>query len=189
MPRTTSLRGAMDSSGGRWNWYTGADPSAIGAGQYDFRTIVTHELGHAIGLGHSGDTGSVMYPYLSAGEARHGVTARDMSVLEASDGTPEPLLAWHKQEVTSASPAIGNVVATLGEVLDYPGFSTRQAWFTSAPSSFVDFPRLDGARPYVFTAPNISPERQRRKCQSSALLGGLGTAFIEWLLDTDLTEA
>ena len=62
-------------------------------GQYDFQTIVTHELGHATGLGHSGDEGSVMYPYLSAGEVRHGVTARDMSVLEASDGAPEPLLA------------------------------------------------------------------------------------------------
>jgi hypothetical protein len=76
-----------------WNWYTGADPSAIGVGQYDFESIVTHELGHAIGLGHSGDTGSVMYPYLGSGEARRGVTTQDMSVLEASDGTPEPLLA------------------------------------------------------------------------------------------------
>src|SRR5262249_26690635 len=69
------------------------DLSAIGVGQYDFESIVTHELGHAIGLGHSGDTGSVMYPYLDSGETRRGVTTQDMSVLEASDGTPEPLLA------------------------------------------------------------------------------------------------
>jgi hypothetical protein len=76
-----------------WNWYTGADPGAIGADQYDFETIVAHELGHAIGLGHSGDNDSVMYPYLGSGQARRGVTTQDMSVLEAWDGAPEPLLA------------------------------------------------------------------------------------------------
>src|SRR5262249_39421452 len=42
-----------------WNWYTGADPEAVGAGQYDLQSIVTHELGHALGLGHSTDSSSV----------------------------------------------------------------------------------------------------------------------------------
>jgi hypothetical protein len=27
-----------------WNWYTGSDPTQIGASQYDFQTTVTHEL-------------------------------------------------------------------------------------------------------------------------------------------------
>src|SRR5205085_677277 len=44
-----------------WDWYAGADPIQVGAGQYDLQTIVTHELGHALGLGHSSDTSSVMY--------------------------------------------------------------------------------------------------------------------------------
>ena len=35
-----------------WNWYTGAAPSAIGPTQYDFGTIVTHELGHALVVTH-----------------------------------------------------------------------------------------------------------------------------------------
>ena len=76
-----------------WNWYTGADPTAIGADQYDFEAIVMHELGHSIGLGHSGDTNSVMYPYLGTDQVRRVVTTQDMSVLEANSGTPEPLLA------------------------------------------------------------------------------------------------
>jgi predicted outer membrane repeat protein len=92
-----------------WNWYTGADPSAIGAGQYDFETIVTHELGHAIGLGHSGDTSSVMYPYLASGVVSRTVTTQDMSVLEAATGTtPEPLLA------APPNPAAAHVVPSNG---------------------------------------------------------------------------
>jgi hypothetical protein len=89
-----------------WNWYTSADPSAISAGQYDFETIVTHELGHAIGLGHSGDTSSVMYPYLASGVVSRAVTTQDMSVLEAATGTtPEPLLAAPWRETPAAAPA------------------------------------------------------------------------------------
>src|SRR5205807_152627 len=31
-----------------WDYYLGADTGAVGAGQYDFQTVVTHELGHAV---------------------------------------------------------------------------------------------------------------------------------------------
>jgi hypothetical protein len=40
-----------------WNWCAGADPAQTGAGEYDFQTTVTHELGHALGLGASTDPG------------------------------------------------------------------------------------------------------------------------------------
>jgi hypothetical protein len=33
-----------------WNWYAGADPAQIGSDQFDFQTVVTHELGQALGL-------------------------------------------------------------------------------------------------------------------------------------------
>src|SRR5204863_9825166 len=36
-----------------WDFYTGADPTQVGAGQYDFLTLATHELGHTVGLGES----------------------------------------------------------------------------------------------------------------------------------------
>jgi hypothetical protein len=77
-----------------WNWYTGADPAAIEPTQYDFQTIVTHELGHAIGLGHSGDANSVMYAYLAPGAVRRTVTGQDLAVLDShGDTSPEPLTA------------------------------------------------------------------------------------------------
>jgi hypothetical protein len=34
-----------------WAWYAGADPAQVGAGQYDFETVLIHELGHAPGWG------------------------------------------------------------------------------------------------------------------------------------------
>jgi hypothetical protein len=36
-----------------WNWYAGANPTQIGADEYDLETTVTHELGHALVLCHS----------------------------------------------------------------------------------------------------------------------------------------
>jgi hypothetical protein len=64
-----------------WNYYLGADPAGIGADQYDFRTVVMHELGHALGLGHSVDTGSVMFAYLGTVETRRELTAQDLTTI------------------------------------------------------------------------------------------------------------
>ncbi|MDB5301421.1 MAG: metalloendoproteinase, partial [Phycisphaerales bacterium] len=76
-----------------WNYYLSGDPSGVvGSGQYDFQTVVTHELGHSLGLGHSTDTNSVMYPALSTGEARRSLTSYDLSML---DNDVEPAAALH----------------------------------------------------------------------------------------------
>jgi hypothetical protein len=70
-----------------WNEYTGANPNAIGANQYDFQTVLTHELGHAIGLGHSTDTSSVMFASLAPGQARRGLTGADLTALAAAQAS------------------------------------------------------------------------------------------------------
>jgi hypothetical protein len=64
-----------------WSWYTGADTARIGSDQYDFQTIVTHELGHTMGLGHSYDSNSVMNGALSPGQSRRALTASDLEKL------------------------------------------------------------------------------------------------------------
>jgi autotransporter-associated beta strand protein len=64
-----------------WNFSTAADPTQVGAGQYDFQTLATHELAHTVGLGESSDPGSVMYEYLSPGTARRTFTVGNLTAI------------------------------------------------------------------------------------------------------------
>ena len=72
-----------------WDWYDESDPASIGQDQFDFQTIVTHELGHSIGLDHSGDANSVMYSNLADADVRRSVTTQDLTLLEG-DGDHGP---------------------------------------------------------------------------------------------------
>jgi hypothetical protein len=95
-----------------WDWYAGADPAAIGAGQYDFQTVVTHELGHVLGLGHSPDASSVMYAALDPQEARRTMTVADLAIPNLEEQVyAHPLVAAPFKRGHEASCCCGDCVA------------------------------------------------------------------------------
>src|SRR6202007_1516989 len=88
---------------GGWNLDTGANPARIGGGQYDFQTVVTHELGHALGFGHSDDPNSPMFESLPTGVTRRTLTAADLHVIDqaARNAGSNPVLAPHQTPTAS----------------------------------------------------------------------------------------
>ncbi len=69
-----------------WNWYAGVDPTQIGSGQFDLETTVTHEFGHALGLGHSTNLSSPMYESLTPGVANRIITTQDLNIPDPPEG-------------------------------------------------------------------------------------------------------
>lgn len=54
----------------RWN---------IGGGPVDFRAVALHEVGHALGLGHSANPASLMYPFI---DSQHGPIPEDVAAMQ-----------------------------------------------------------------------------------------------------------
>ena len=99
---TTAATGSEITIVQGWSWYTGSDPTAIGSDQYDFQTVVTHELGHVLGLGHNGDLSSVMYARLATGTIRRTMTVVDLNIPDPPDGDADALLAAGYQKANTA---------------------------------------------------------------------------------------
>jgi hypothetical protein len=98
-----------------WNWYDGTGAAGIGAGQYDFQTVVTHELGHVLGLGHSSDADSVMFATLATGAVRRTMVTQDLNIPDTDNG-PSGL---HAALMTGAG-AVGDLPG-VRSVLPPPG--------------------------------------------------------------------
>jgi hypothetical protein len=81
------IMGAFTSDGritviNGWNWYYGSDAKGIGRDQYDFQSVLGHELGHVLGLGENADPSSVMSLYLNPGQVRRDLSATDLSAIQ-----------------------------------------------------------------------------------------------------------
>jgi hypothetical protein len=94
-----------------WNWYVGSDPTQIGANQYDFQTTVTHELGHALGLGESSNPTSAMYGTLMPGTTIRTLTTADLNI-PYDEGPADPQRAAVPMVSTIAGAAAANSAAT-----------------------------------------------------------------------------
>ena len=108
-----------------WNWFTGSNPASIAADQFDFETIVAHELGHALGLGHSANTTSTMFASLAASESRRSLVTADLGIRD-SGGGPDGLHATRPQ-VTPPADAVASALEGFYQILPAPASSPAPA--------------------------------------------------------------
>jgi hypothetical protein len=135
-----------------WNWYAGADPTQIGAGQYDFETTVLHELGHALGLGGSTNPSSPMYETLASGVADRTVTVADLNIPDPPEGA-DPQMAAGFSVVPGVTSDNGDATAR-GTAAELSVAAIGLAPMPSTEHTWTEQPAATGPQWAVFGGPS-----------------------------------
>jgi hypothetical protein len=171
-----------------WNFYDGSDPSAIGAGQYDFETLIFHELGHALGLGGSTDTNSVMYESLPTGLARRTPTASDLNVGDL-EGKPDALLAFGAQARVAEQMAEKQFVAAAAKMDSLPSAGRPQFEIVVALNSGSGSLAASNDLPELSPRPGFSNRGIRVQAAATVSLATSEDAFRQLGLDVNGTSS
>ncbi len=98
-PGTGALFGSTPTLGGdahfdsseKWcDYVLGGAGCGGGSGGFDFPTVVLHEFGHSLGLGHSGDPAAIMFPSIAPETVKRTLAADDILGIQALYSIPEP---------------------------------------------------------------------------------------------------
>ena len=145
------------------SWGTKADP--------DLFSVVLHEIGHSLGLGHSDRPGAVMYPYY-----------RRLAELQADD--INALLRLYAASAPAQAPQPANVPPAPAEPAPTPASNDR-----TAPSVTITFP---AASVYSTSAATLRVSGTARDASSisqvtwmsSTGVGGVATGMNTWRADS-----
>ncbi len=87
-----------------WSWDPGVDYPA--ASEFDFQSVVLHELGHAIGFDHSSDGNAVMFPSASPGESsKRNLGLDDIAGMQQAGSAYGTIQTTSRHRFAGASPA------------------------------------------------------------------------------------
>lgn len=121
------------------NWNTGTGVTA--AGQYNFEAVALHEIGHAHQLGHTlnGDatTGDIMFPNISIGVDKMGLSTNDEAGMAALFGrSTTPVCSESVMTASNCATLPVELLAFNGEAMpDY----NRLQWVTASEENNAGF--------------------------------------------------
>jgi hypothetical protein len=105
-----------------WTWDDG--PGTI-SNRWDIQGIMTHEYGHAIGLGHSGVGGATMWPSVGAGQTGiRSISADDITGVQCVYG----LSSVAKPTIVATDATGGTEITIYGTNFSLTG---NEVWFTN----------------------------------------------------------